>query len=136
MKGLAMKLALVVITLLVLTGVVMAWTGRRILAEDAALRMTSIDPATANEIETHIPFDVRITSTPPPWCDPVDLVVELDTDASGSVTEERWTVMDGIAPQMTFESFDDLYYRCDGPDCFRITVKQANENRTIYVTLK
>lgn len=124
-----MKLALVVITLLILTGVVMAWTSRRILAEDAALRSTSFDPTLASGIEAHIPFDIRITSAPPPWCDPVDLVVEFEPD-------ERWIVMDGETPQMSFSSFDDLYYRCDGPDCFRITVKQRNESKTLYVSLK
>jgi hypothetical protein len=124
-----MKLVLLLITLLILTGVVMAWTGRRIVAEDSALRSTPYDLTLASGIEARIPYDIRITSDPPPWCDPVDLVVEFEPD-------ERWMVMDGEFPQMTFSSFDDLYYRCDGPDCFRITVKDKNENRTIYVTLK
>ena len=133
MKGPAMKLALMLCAMLILTGVVMAWTGRRILAEEYAIRPAPAPAVLPSGLEARIPYDIRITSDPPPWCDPIDLVVELDPKVGGT---ERWIVMDGDTPQMTFGSFDDLYYRCDGPDCFRITVKQANENRTVYVTLK
>ena len=128
-----MKLALMLCAMLILTGVVMAWTGRRILAEEYTIRPASAPAVLPSGLEARIPYDIRITSDPPPWCDPIDLVVELDPEVEGT---ERWIVMDGDTPQMTFGSFDDLYYRCDGPDCFRITVKQANENRTVYVTLK
>jgi hypothetical protein len=133
MKGPAMKLALMLCAMLILTGVVMAWTGRRILAEEHAIRQACAPVAIPPGLEARIPYDIRITSDPPPWCDPIDLVVELDPVIEGT---ERWIVMDGDTPQMTFGSFDDLYYRCDGPDCFRITVKQRNESKTLYVSLK
>lgn len=132
-----MKLALMLCAMLILTGVVMAWTGRRILTEEHAIRQAPAPVTIPSGLEARIPYDIRITSDPPPWCDPIDLVVELDPEIDGTGTStERWIVMDGYTPQMTFGCFDDLYYRCDGPDCFRITVKDKNENRTVYVTLK
>ena len=124
-----MKFAIILLVLVVLTGVALAWSSRR---ADAAPHPPAMAAASIANLETRIPFDIRITSEPLPWCDPIDLQVGLITDETGTVIEETWTVMDGNKPQMTFSSFDDLYYRCDGPDCFRITY----DSTTLYVTLK
>lgn len=133
MKGSAMKLALFLLVLVVVAGVALAWSSRR---DPGASLEPLKDPASIASLESRIPYDIRVTSAPPSWCDPVDLHVDFVTDASGSVIGETWTVMDGDSPQMAFVSFDDLYFRCDGPDCFRITLRQNGASAVLFVTLK
>ncbi len=125
-----MSLALTILLVAALAATALTWSARRAAARPP--------PGSASwaDLEHHIPYDIRITSEPPPWCDPVDLRVDVATDAAGQVIEETWTVMDQGTPQMAFTSFDDLYYRCDGPDCFRITFHQDRTTTTLYVTLK
>jgi hypothetical protein len=125
-----MPLAVTLLLFAALAATALVWTSRR-----AAARPPPGSVALA-DLETQIPYDIRITSEAPPWCDPVDLRVDFTTDASGQVIQETWTVMDRGTPQMAFTSFDDLYYRCDGPDCFRITFHQEGRETVLFVTLK
>ncbi len=128
-------MSIVIVTVFFATLVVVAidWECRRpvLISDNPAITSNG-----SVQIESRIPYDIRITSTPPTWCDPVELRVEFPSDDHGIVLEERWTVMEGDQPQMTFPSFDDLYYRCDGPDCFRITFIQKGKAYVMFVTLK
>lgn len=125
-----MTLALTILLIGTLAASVLVWTSRR------AAAWPSPGSISVTDLETCIPYDIRITSEPPPWCDPVDVRVDITTDPSGQVLGETWTVMDRGQPQMAFTSFDDLYYRCDGPDCFRIAFHQGDTATILYVTLK
>lgn len=89
-----------------------------------AHRFTS-SPGALPQLEDQIPFDIRVTANPTSFCDPLEVEVVITTFINGDKTY-LWRVMDGENVQMVFPSFDELYYRCDGPGCFVVKTVEVD----------
>jgi len=81
---------------------------------------TAYQDETPDMLEENIPFDIHISDHPKPHCDSLEIIVEIKESEPF-----RWLVMDGNKIQLEFETFDDLYYQCDGPSCFRVRTLQS-----------
>jgi len=82
---------------------------------------------TLPQLEEQIPFEFSVTDKPMNSCDPLDVDVVMIKGVNGE-TNYRWRVMDGDEVQMEFMSFNDLYYRCDGPGCFNIRMGKTRRH--------
>jgi len=92
------------------------------------LVFASLDTATGGtlpQLEEQIPFDIRVTTRPTSYCDPLEVEVVITKAINGEKTY-AWRIMEGENIQMEFSSFDDLYYRCDGPGCFMVRTMEID----------
>jgi len=85
------------------------------------------DAATLRMLEQLIPFGMRCSIAAGRQCDPMDVEVIVQTDASGHDLDYRWRVLDDGVVQMECGDFYDLYYRCDAPACLRLRVLTEND---------
>jgi hypothetical protein len=110
----------IITVMIIFATLVLVWAadGVRVRAPHPDAPDGSIEPV----MNVHIPFDFHVTSSPCPYCDPVDVDLIIETDENGHELNHTWRLLDGASVQLTCDNFYDLYYRADGPACFNLRV--------------
>lgn len=111
---------LILTIMIIFVALVFTWAadGIRVRAPHPDTPEGSIAPI----MDALIPLDFKISSSPGPYCDTVDVDLIIEADEHGNPSRCTWRILDGSAVQLECEDFYDLYYRCDGPACFNLRV--------------
>ncbi len=92
--------------------------------DDGIVSLTAGQPSpfAYSLLENDHPFAIRMVSVPDPDCVPLDVEARILVDQHGQEKATLWRVMDGENVQLECDTFYDVYYRCDAPTCYRLTV--------------
>lgn len=119
--------------MIVFAALVISWA-----ADGVRVRMPHPDTpegSIAPEVDLHIPFDLRVSSSPGPYCNPLDVDLIVETGEDGTGTRYIWRVMGDGMVQLECEDFYDLYYRCEDIACFnlRVVTVEASTGRVLSI---